>query len=347
MKGYKCHIAIKMMIYMAFSLSPCLLFSQNDTIMLKNNDRLIGEIKSMKKGVMTIETDYSDTDFKVELINIIEIRSDRTFLVKLSNGNIMNTTIAPKPKDPSHVIISDAGKEIVVAIKEIVILQPVNDKFFSRFTSSLSFGYNYTKSSDLSQLTVRSTLGYTASYWSFSGTYNSVHSSQDDSEAIQRTDANAEFRYYLEKNWYGLVSGEFLSNEEQKLQLRSTLRTGIGKYLFSTHRNYLGTGAGLAWNNESFNDSLGTNRNSLEAFVTMELSLFEYKDISMQTKATVYPSITVSNRVRTDFNIDFKLDLPLNFFLKLGLTYNYDSKPVQDAGKEDHVIQTTFGWEIK
>lgn len=347
MKVKKCHIAIKMMICMAFFLFPFLLFPQNDTVVLKNMDRLIGEIKSMKKGVMTIETSYSDTDFKVELINITEIRSDRTFLVKLSNGNVMNTTIAPKPKEPAMVIITDAGDEIVVAIKDIVILQPVNDKFFSRFTTSLSFGYNYTKSSDLRQLTVRSTLGYNASYWNFSGSYNSVHSSQDDGEAVQRTDANAEFKYYLERNWYALVSGDFLSNEEQKLKLRSTLRTGIGKYLFSTHRNYLGAATGLAWNNESFDDLAGTNRNSLEAFLTMELSLFEYKNISMLTKGTVYPSITVSNRVRTDFTIDFKLDLPFNFFLKMGLTYNYDSKPVQDASTDDYIIQTTFGWELK
>jgi hypothetical protein len=335
------------MIYAAFFLCPYLIFAQNDTIVLKNKDRLIGEIKSMKKGVMTIETTYSDTDFKVELINITEIRSDRTFLAKLSNGRVMNTSITPKPNDPTKVFLIYYGEKIEVAIKEIVILQPVSDKFFSRFTSSLSFGYNYTKSSDLSQLTIRSTLGYNASYWSFSGTFNSVHSRQNDAEAVRRTDGNAEFKYYLEKNWYAVVSGEFLSNEEQKLKLRATMRNGIGKYLFSTHKNYLGTATGLAWNNESFSDSLQTNRNSLEAFVTVELSLFEYKDISMQTKVTVYPSITVSNRVRTDYNLDFKLDLPLNFFLKAGLTYNYDSKPIQDAGKEDYVIQTTFGWEIK
>ncbi|MHA3789437.1 DUF481 domain-containing protein [Flavobacterium hauense] len=301
----------------------------------------------MKKGVLTIETVYSDADFKVELVNITEIRSDRMYMVKLSNGSVMNTRITPKPKEPAKVIIMDKGYEQVVDIKEIVILQPINNKFFSRFTSELSMGYNYTKSSDLTQLTIRSTLGYNASYWNFSGSYNTVYSTQNDADPVRRTDANGEFKYYLQKNWYALVSGDFLSNEEQKLKLRSTTRGGVGKYLLSTHRTYLGTATGLAWNNESFTDSLDTNRNSLEAFVTMELSMFEHKDLSMYTKVTAYPSLTISNRVRTDLTVDFKLDLPLNFFLKLGLTYNYDSKPIKDGGKEDYVIQSTFGWEIK
>lgn len=344
----KCsHIPISHMIYIIILLLPCLLFSQNDTILLRNADRLIGEIKSMKKGVLTIETVYSDADFKVELINITEIRSDRIFMVKLSNGSVMNTGIRPKPKEPAKVYITDKGYEQVVDIKEIVILQPINNKFFSRLTSELSLGYNYTKSSDLTQLTIRSTLGYNASYWNFSGSYNTVYSTQNDAEPVRRTDANGEFKYYLQKNWYALTSGEFLSNEEQKLKLRSTMRVGAGKYLLSTHRTYFGTATGLALNNEHFTDSLGTNRNSLEAFVTIELSMFEHKDLSMYTKATVYPSLTVSNRVRTDATLDFKLDLPLNFFIKLGVTYNFDSKPIQDGGKEDYVIQSTFGWEIK
>jgi len=41
-------------------------WAQNDTIQLKNKDLLVGEVKSISKGILIIETGYSDEDFKVE-----------------------------------------------------------------------------------------------------------------------------------------------------------------------------------------------------------------------------------------------------------------------------------------
>ena len=45
--------------------------AQNDTIRLINNDILVGEIKSMSKGILTIETAYSEKDFKIEFNKLI------------------------------------------------------------------------------------------------------------------------------------------------------------------------------------------------------------------------------------------------------------------------------------
>jgi hypothetical protein len=59
----------------------------------------------------------------------------------------------------------------------------------------------------------------------------------------------------------------------------------------------------------------------------------------------VYPSLTESGRVRADFVFDAKYDLPRDFYIQLGLTVNYDNKPVEGAEDRDYVFQTTFGWK--
>ena len=41
-------------------------FSQHDSLILKNKDVIVGEIKSLDKGIVTIETDYSKTDFTMD-----------------------------------------------------------------------------------------------------------------------------------------------------------------------------------------------------------------------------------------------------------------------------------------
>lgn len=59
------------MIMRYLTLAVCCFFSlpghtQSDTVVLSNGDEIVGEIKDMTKGVLTIETDYSDSDFKIE-----------------------------------------------------------------------------------------------------------------------------------------------------------------------------------------------------------------------------------------------------------------------------------------
>ena len=52
-------------------------WAQNDTIQLKNKDLLVGEVKSISKGILIIETAYSDEDFKVEFN---KVRTDSALL---------------------------------------------------------------------------------------------------------------------------------------------------------------------------------------------------------------------------------------------------------------------------
>ncbi|RYJ42766.1 DUF481 domain-containing protein [Flavobacterium beibuense] len=323
-------------------------YAQNDTIILKNKDRLIGEIKEMDRGVLIIETDYSDSDFKLKWIDIKKLSSDQTFLITLKEGNRINSKLQMDSINGGRVVLHDIITKdyIYTTIDDIVYVKSVKQGFISRLDASLSIGLNLTQSNNFKQLSVRSTLGYTANYWSIAGSYNAIKTRQDESEDINRTDASLGIKYFFNHDYFINVSSEILSNNEQQLKLRVTTKAGVGKYFVHTNRVYFGSAVGLAWNNERYEEALGTNRNSAEAFVGMELNMFDFKDFSLLTNAVVYPSLTESRRVRSDIKLDVKYDLPLDFFIKMGATYNYDKRPPEGANKEDYVFQATFGWEL-
>ncbi|MBD0833595.1 DUF481 domain-containing protein [Aestuariibaculum sediminum] len=320
-------------------------YAQNDTLVLKNNNRIIGEIKSMQNGVLGIETDYSDSDFKITWLEVAEISGNQMFLVTLKNGNRHNTSFGSAGAK-GKVKLNDIGGGIIVNISDIVFIKSIKSNFMSRLDASLSVGFNLTKSNNLRQLNVRSTFGYTANYWQLSGSYNSVRSKQDGSNEIHRTDANIRFTYYLKNDMIALFNSEYLANDEQKIEYRFNNRVGFGSYFIHTNYMYFGAVAGLALNNERFNDDLNTTRNSLEAFGSLELNLFDVKDFDLLTNIIAYPSITEGSRFRLDYKLDLKYDLPYDFFVKFGVTYNFDNRPVQDASKDDYVLQATFGWEL-
>lgn len=336
---------IKLITFVLIMIVPTILWSQNDTIILKNKDKIVGEIKSMDRGVVTIETDYSDSDFTITWIDIVSIKSKQTYLMTLSNGTRINSSMYTKEGDSALVTLIGHNNE-TVKIEDIVYINPVKQKFMSRIKASVSFGYNVTKSNNLSQLSINSNISYTAYKWRLHGSYNEVRSNQDSVEATSRVDASVGLKYFMRHDWFYSLSGDFLSNDEQKLELRSTIKSGLGKYIIHSNRMSFGGGFGLAFNNEKFNDINNTNRNSLEAYLGLALDVFDVKDFNLNTNVTFYPSLTEGGRYRADYNLNLKYDLPLDFFIKLGLTYNYDSKPVEGASVSDYVFQSTFGWEF-
>jgi len=70
---------------MSLLLATCS-FSQVDSLILVNGDVIIGELKHMDRAVTTIETDYSDQDFKIEWDGIKEIYTTTSFLITTSDG---------------------------------------------------------------------------------------------------------------------------------------------------------------------------------------------------------------------------------------------------------------------
>jgi len=48
---------------------------------------------------------------------------------------------------------------------------------------------------------------------------------------------------------------------------------------------------------------------------------------------------------RSDAKLDLKYDLPLDFYIKLGLSFNYDNRPADDTREIDYLFQTGTGWE--
>jgi len=329
--------------FMILSGSPQFLYAQPDSLILKNKDVIVGELKSMERGVVTLETDYSDSDFKIEWEGIDEIYTTTSFLITLTDGQRFNGSL--RMGDDNKILIQEiTGGQYTTELNDVVFLKSVDQDFWSRIYASIDLGFSFTKANNLRQVSFRSTVGYLAERWSADGTYNSIYSKQDSVSATRRTDARITYRKFLPKDWYIPVDLSFLSNTEQKLDLRTNLKIGVGKYIIHTNNAYWGLGAGASNVNEMFS-SEDPSRNSWEAYFGTELNLYDIGDWSLLTRVTAYPGITESGRWRTDFNLDTKYDLPLDFYIRMGFTLNYDNQPVEGASSTDYIFQTSFGWE--
>ena len=319
-------------------------WAQNDTIQLKNKDILVGEVKLISKGILTIETAYSDEDFKVEFNKVSELIIQRKCLIVLTEGRRRFGNIRTDSPGKFLITLEDGSVEHF-NLEEIIILEEIDAHFWSRFKVSIDLGLNITKANNDTQFTIGGELNYIDPFWLFDGNINVLNSKQDHADKTKRTDANLELIRILPRKWYLMGDVSLLSNTEQALDSRISPSLGVGKFLLSTNKLYLGLSLGLAYNIENYVDA-SLDKTSSEAFISVFFDMFDFEDIDLETGIKFYSSLSEKERNRADYDITLKYDLPSDFYIKLGFTLNYDNQPAIVGNEIDYIFTSGFGWEI-
>ena len=284
-------------------------YGQNDTIVLHNGNMIDGEIKDLYTGILTIETTYSDKDFKIEFNKVKELYIQRKCLLVLTGARRRFGNVRTIEKGQVEFTASDGTKEIF-PLNQIISLEEIEDSFWKRFKGRIDVGFTLTKANNDRQVTVETSLDYNGQKYLAQGSLNYLSSNRDDVAETKRLDAKVNLQRIMQKNWFISGSLAFLSNTEQALDGRITPSLGVGRLPVSTNKLYLAVSAGLTINIEDFvDDSL--NKTSAEAFFDTSFNMYDFEDIDLITGIRLYPSLTESGRFRTDYDLTLKYDLPL------------------------------------
>ena len=319
--------------------------AQRDSLVMRNGDLLVGEIKDMNKGVLVMKTSYSDKDFSIEWDKVREAYGRGRFLLMLTDGRRVNGRFYSEKANNRLVIIDEDGVADYVALDELVYIKGLKTNFWGRASASIDVGFNMAKANALKQYTANIKMGFLADAWQVDANYNHLYAQQDNVDPNRRVDGGINFKYFLQRDWFVASSISFLSNTEQALKLRLSGSAGVGNFITRTNHAYWAVAGGLSFNNEQFLNTTPSRR-SLEVYAGTELNLFDIGDLSFYFKPAVYYSITESGRWRMDLTTNLKYDLPKDFYIKTNLTLNYDNRPAEAGNTTDYVWAVSFGWEL-
>lgn len=320
------------------------LYAQNDSIWLRNNDILVGELKTLAKGIVTFKTSYSDTDFKIDFNEVTAFTTERLCVVNLTNGSRYTGRI--KSNSTGYVQIINDDKVIhEIAIQEIIFLEEISQRFWKRFTGALDVALNLSKTKNNKQLTFSGNLKYSSDRWNFKTAFNVLYADQDSVDRIERKDASLTGLRYINK-WYVSTDIVYLSSTELGIRNRINPGLSFGRTLYTTSKLYWLAGSGLNYNIEEYFDET-LNKESTELQLLTQFEMYNFKDFSLFTKAIGYPSLSERGRFRMDFNLVLKYDLPYDIYIKANFILNYDNQPAIEGNYTDYVFSTGIGWELK
>src|SRR5688572_23162406 len=313
-----------------------------DVVTTTSGDRLVGEIKRVEKDVLTLETAYSDADFKIEWEDVAALESKRQFIVETFDGRRLTGSLSLDPDKKPVVQIAGTG----VPLTEVAVVQPFERAFWSRWDTALDFGYSMTRTNSAKQLSLGTNTSYRDERYVDVIFANVFNSSQDNAPDTKRWDLGNDFRRLLGSRWYANTTQDFLNSEEQGLELRTTIGGGGGRYLLRSSSQYLSAGAGLAWTNEHYTDPLLPNKDSGEAYFGSEFMTEKLKITDLITRLTYYPSLTIDDRYRLAYRFDLDFNLPGDWYFRFGLFDNYDSQPPEGFSKNDYGWSNAFGFKF-
>jgi hypothetical protein len=316
-----------------------------DSLMTRSGELLSGEIQSLNRAVLVFETSYSDADFRIDWEEVQWITTEGNYKIYDTDGTQFIGRLGPDTACTDCLLIYTSEDTIKRKFLDISVISEAQDSFKDRLKLGIHLGYNYTKASRTQQFTTRSSAGYTGNKWDINSAVN-AYDTRLDTTSTSRTDANISLRVSMRNNWYGFANIDWLSSDEQQLDLRTTASTGVGNFVLRNSDSYLYLFGGLTFNNEDFLGEEGVESQSFEGLIGGQIELFGFSDISLDSKLYAYPSITEKSRIRTMFSLDLKWEFISDFDLMAGFSLNYDSKPPGGTEKSDYVLSLTLGWSL-
>lgn len=322
----------------------------DDVIVLKNGDRLTGEIKGLQRGELAIKADYMAEAVRLDWARIERLESKSTFIVSLVNGRLFTSVVRLLPSNsndvPNFVIASSEG-EFRVHQLDVIRIVPAAPGFWSRLDGSIDFGLSFTSGNDQYQTNLTATTTYRTGDNSFTASIDSAFSGQPKGDSTTRKQFTFDYRKQLTPRIY--VGGLFdlLQSDQQSLDLRTSIGGLIGRNLRQTENSRLSVFGGAVGTREHYSTVLGKPKSTnADALAGVDLNIFRFKTTDISSRFSLFPSLTTPGRMRLQTTSDLHIKIVKDLYWGFHLYENFDSKPPVRADKNDLGVSTSLGWKF-
>jgi len=317
---------------------------KNDTIYLRNGDRITGELKKFEYGLLSLKTDAMQT-VSIEYEDINTIYSAKFFDLRTNTGNRYFGRII-KSDVLATINIVTVTDTITKRLWDIVSITPIKQTFFQKIDGSVDFGLTYSKASNVFQYSANLQATHRTINYSTRFNLSSILTDNGDEGISRNNDVGIGVTRFLPNKWFARATAQGQQNTELDLGYR--LQGGVGGgYDFVRNNSVRLYGmAGLVANHEKTISNSAVSDN-IEALLAAQFKWFQYRHpkIDITSNFELYPSLTINNRVRFEYDIGAKYEIVKDLFFNLQFYGSSDNKPSNGGmAKSDWGVITSIGF---
>jgi len=322
----------------------------DDVVVLKNGDRLTGEIKGLQRGELRIKADYMAEAVRLDWARVQSIESKSMFMIWLVDGKLVTDVLRLLPTNSSEVpnfVIGSSGHAFRVPQLDVIRIAPIERGFWKRLEGSIDLGFSFTSGNDQYQTQFAATTTYRTGDHSFTAAIDSSFSGQTQGTSQTRNQFTFDYRKQLNDRWFAGGLFGLLRSDQQSLDLRTTVGGLIGRNLKQTENTRLSVYGGVAGTREHYSASIGEPRQTnADALAGIDFLTFRFSRTDITSRFSLFPSLSTPGRMRIQANSDVRFKIVKDLWWGFHLYENYDSKPPVRADKNDLGVSTSLGWKF-
>ena len=337
--------ALLLLVFATLSM-PTFAAPKTDIVILKNGDKITGELKSLKRGQLNLSTDAAGI-ISFEWDKIAHIESLQNIQVETKTGTRYFGHL--EIGEESGIVVVNTGNGLQeIEGERVILMSPIQDLGLDAFDIDLTAGYNFAKAGGVTQANLGIDIDYRTLIRIYSLTASTTTNDSDTQEASDRANLGLQYKRLWRNRWY--VNGNLTmdQNDELSLDLRTSLGGGGGRFLIQSNSMLLGVEVNLQFSREKLTTAL-EDTDSLEAVFSLDWDWFRFEapELDWTTSLDVIPSLTESGRLRANFDTGLYWEIFND--LKWGVEFysTFDNKPQSDdASTSDYGVNTTLTYEF-
>jgi hypothetical protein len=333
-------------LFLILLINFSVLAQKTDVVILKNGDKITGEVKYLKVGILTYKTDNMET-VEIQWNKIKSIETKNFYEVEVADGRVFFGSIAPSD-DEGMMIVKGVTIEHNLFMKYVVRIYRIKESFWDILDGYIKFGFSFTKASNIGELSLGGNAKYRTKINLSELTLNSVITTTEKEPTSSKNDLSFAYQHNLKYEWFAAGIASLQENSELGIKLRTSLGGGIGNNFIQTQNQWLYTSAGLSINREVKTDNSEATFN-VEALINAQYQLFKYDHpkANFLTYIYVFPSLSDLGRYRFNYNAQISWEIFLDFYWDLTFYFEYDNSPqTENSSQSDYRIDTSIKFEF-
>ncbi|HSE39287.1 MAG TPA: DUF481 domain-containing protein [Acidobacteriota bacterium] len=315
-----------------------------------NGDRNTGEIKKMQFGVLYLKSDLAADTLRLDWERVAGVQSIARYEFETINRDIYVGIISNEPGEvstPGELKIRlDNGSTIQLPISEIISIREMGQSILSRINLTMDAGVSFTSANKRTQTNFNLSVSFRKPKYSGTLEASSQFSGEEDTEKTARHEVAITATRFLRKKWDAVVIADFLHDNQQELQLRTTLGGGVQRTFYESNRTLFYSIGGAVYTKENYFPEAQLDRNNAEALGALGFSTYRFRGSSFNSLVSVFVSLSDPGRVRVDSNFNWKWDIITDLYWKISFIDNYDNTPPPNGINHNLNITSTVGWSF-
>jgi putative salt-induced outer membrane protein YdiY len=318
-----------------------------DVIVMKNGDRITGEISRIWDEEVTIEPEYSD-EFNVDVPAVAYIESEREFEIDLADGRELVVTFPGADAEGNQIIKTGSGTEILPLSNMLELDEPEDYYDWESFvdlSGDLKKGNTDSRNTKLRADTTLKLgdhrhIGEITLFREEATDITTLASVTTKDQTL----VNYNYNWLFNDPWFFSALTTFERDPIIQLHSRVTASAGIGLDIWNTADRSLNVQLGVGVRDEEIGDESETS--SVATWVLRYSQDFFSDDLTLFHNQSIIP--TISGRTNTSYRTSTGLRYEITdlLYANISLDYDYETEPVDEAKNEDLVLLFGLGLEF-